>query len=89
MIEISNEDFLLSCSLLPIPCHTGETPHSFVVGARYNHSHYLDSRSFARIGLYLPRRDPLRPFLKVYRGENAYDDVTSNSGESLLSFVSP
>nr|XP_002120025.1 uncharacterized protein LOC100182232 [Ciona intestinalis] len=69
----------LSRDLLPIPCHTGETPHSFIIGARYNCSNFMDSRSFARLGLYVPRQDPLRTFLKTYKGEDGIEEPTSES----------
>lgn len=66
----------LTKDLMPIPCHANETPHSFIIGARYNCSNFMDSRSFSRLGLYVPRSNPLGTFLKVYKGdESTYDNL--------------
>nr|CAB3262715.1 uncharacterized protein LOC100182232 [Phallusia mammillata] len=79
MKDMKPKPLHLNKDLMPIPCHTGETPHSFIIGARYNCSHFMDSRSYARLGLYVPRQNPLRTFLKIYKGEEAYADAESDS----------
>ncbi|XP_076807537.1 uncharacterized protein LOC143450755 isoform X1 [Clavelina lepadiformis] len=79
MKEAKPRPLHLNKDLLPIPCHMGETPHSFIIGARYNCTHFMDSRSFARLGLYVPRKDPIRTFLKTYKGGDAFTDPGSDS----------
>nr|XP_039251319.1 uncharacterized protein LOC120328841 [Styela clava] len=70
----------LNKDLLPIPCHGNESPHAFIIGARYNCSHFMDSRSFSRLGLYVPRKNPLGTFLKTYKGGDAFDNGSESEG---------
>uniref|UniRef100_H2ZHE9 Uncharacterized protein n=1 Tax=Ciona savignyi TaxID=51511 RepID=H2ZHE9_CIOSA len=39
----------------------------------------MDSRSFARLGLYVPRENPHRTFLKTYKGEDGIEEPNSES----------
>ncbi|XP_013381543.1 uncharacterized protein LOC106152481 isoform X2 [Lingula anatina] len=40
----------------------GESVHSFLIGARYNNAHYLDSKSLFKFGVYMPRSNPGQTF---------------------------
>ncbi|XP_032243270.2 uncharacterized protein LOC5517335 [Nematostella vectensis] len=39
-----------------VPPH-GESLHSFLTGARYNSTRYLDSRTLSKLGVYIPKAD--------------------------------
>lgn len=71
---------------MPIPCHTGETAHSFIVGARYNRCNYMDARSYNRLGLYVPRHNPQHSFLKAYKGDDANTEPESDTGEMIVCY---
>ncbi|KAK3718262.1 hypothetical protein QZH41_013166, partial [Actinostola sp. cb2023] len=80
-----------------IPPH-GESLHSFLTGARYNNTRYLDSRTLLKLGVYIPKADLKTFFVKddppgyyVDDDEDTDYDQTmseiSDSSENLFSLV--
>jgi len=70
--------------LIPIPSSLDETPHSFIIGARYNCSNFMDSRSFSRLGLYVPRQNPLKSFLKNSKQDMTQEMTSDFAGSTAV-----
>ncbi|XP_072427791.1 uncharacterized protein [Chiloscyllium punctatum] len=50
-------------ALKPVPNFSGENIHSFLIGARYNRTNYLDSKAVERHGLFICRNKPYIHFI--------------------------
>ncbi|XP_048398774.1 uncharacterized protein LOC125457983 isoform X2 [Stegostoma tigrinum] len=50
-------------ALKPVPNSSGENIHSFLIGARYNRTNYLDSKAVERHGLFICRNKPYIHFI--------------------------
>ncbi|GCC28790.1 hypothetical protein chiPu_0007224 [Chiloscyllium punctatum] len=55
--------FLSYPRLKPVPNFSGENIHSFLIGARYNRTNYLDSKAVERHGLFICRNKPYIHFI--------------------------
>lgn len=58
----------------------GESMHSFLIGARYNRAHYLDSKSLFRCGVYMPRSNPGQAFFVDKLRKSAERESESTPG---------
>lgn len=56
---------------LPTKYQLHDAPQSFMVGTRYNLSSQRDLKSFAHIGLYLPKVRPATSYLKNFQGSES------------------